>query len=76
MSRDLDEDEFDEEDDDIDETYPCPHCGHDVYVDAEWCPRCENYLSEEDAPATSFPPWVKMTAALLLTLFILGYWVI
>ena len=38
--------------DDDDTTVPCPHCGKDVYEDAERCPSCGNYLSREDAPLT------------------------
>ncbi len=38
-------------DDDEAETVPCPHCGQDVYEDAERCPNCERYLSREDAPS-------------------------
>ena len=26
------------------ETTPCPHCGEDVYENAERCPHCEHYL--------------------------------
>jgi hypothetical protein len=53
------------DDDDDDETVPCPHCGAAVYEDAERCPRCENYLSREEAPST-VPLWVKLTALVCL----------
>jgi uncharacterized paraquat-inducible protein A len=32
------------------DTVPCPHCGRDVYEDAERCPSCGQYLTREDAP--------------------------
>ena len=57
-----DDDEDDEDDDygygtddgdDDAETVPCPHCGAEVYEDAERCPRCERYLSAEDRPSPS-----------------------
>jgi uncharacterized paraquat-inducible protein A len=60
------EDEPDEEDDG-DETVPCPYCGAAVYEDAERCPRCENYLSREDAPS-QVPLWVKLTALVCLAM--------
>jgi uncharacterized paraquat-inducible protein A len=64
---DLDEREDPEpdEDDDGDETVACPYCGAAVYEDAERCPRCENYLSREDAPSR-VPLWVKLTALVCL----------
>jgi hypothetical protein len=39
------------------DTAPCPHCGRQVYDDAERCPYCENYISEEDTPPSSRKPW-------------------
>ena len=52
-------------DDEDDETVPCPYCGAAVYEDAERCPRCENYISREDAPSR-LPLWVKLTALVCL----------
>jgi hypothetical protein len=31
-------------DDDGADTTPCPHCGEEVYENAERCPHCERYL--------------------------------
>ena len=44
--------------DDTPETVPCPYCREPVYEDAQYCPRCENYLSREDAPADRKPMWI------------------
>jgi predicted nucleic acid-binding Zn ribbon protein len=71
--QDDEEDEDDDAygDDDDAETVPCPHCGADVYEDAEQCPRCEKYMSAEDRP-TSRPSTfvgVMMVLALLAALF-------
>lgn len=48
--------DWDEDSDE--ETYPCPYCGADVYEDAERCPICERYLSDENAPPQSRPWWI------------------
>lgn len=58
---DLDEDDLDEPEDgegDDDPTAPCPHCGVDVYDDAERCPSCGRYLSVADAPRLAPPAWI------------------
>jgi predicted nucleic acid-binding Zn ribbon protein len=26
------------------DTYPCPHCGKEIYDDAEQCPECGKYI--------------------------------
>jgi hypothetical protein len=51
--------------DDRDDTIPCPHCGEAVYEEAERCPRCATYLSEEDAPVRN-PWWVVVGALAVL----------
>ena len=60
--RDYDEDEDELPDgvyhDDELPTVPCPYCQADVLEEAQYCPRCENYLSKEDAPAASKPLWI------------------
>jgi hypothetical protein len=49
--------------DDFSETIECPHCGAEVYEEAERCPHCERYLSQEDAPGRK--PWWIIVGALL-----------
>jgi len=64
---DPDEDDFDDDElpdgvyhDDADEpsTLPCPYCREPVYEGAQYCPRCENYLSKEDTPGERKPTWI------------------
>jgi uncharacterized paraquat-inducible protein A len=65
----LADDEFPDEDDggeDAD-TVPCPYCGEPVYEQAERCPRCENFLTREDAPLQT-PLWIRVTVAVCLVL--------
>lgn len=57
--------DFDEEDDEA-ATVACPHCGVEVYEDAQRCPRCEQYISDEDAPAAPKPWWIIVGAAACL----------
>jgi hypothetical protein len=54
-------------------TVPCPHCFHTVYEDAEWCPGCGQYLSEEDAPRRK-PLWIVLGVLACLAV-VLG-WVV
>ncbi len=54
---DLDDPEYDDEDDD-EPTISCPFCREEVHEDAQRCPHCEHYLSEEDAPSASKPWWI------------------
>jgi predicted nucleic acid-binding Zn ribbon protein len=49
-----------------DDTVPCPHCGADVYEDAEQCPACGQYLSAEDRPAGRPARWVMVVMVLAL----------
>jgi hypothetical protein len=64
-------------DDDIDDsageddpTIDCPHCGADVYDDAEQCPSCGTYLSKEDAPAQLPPLWILIGVAVCILIVI------
>lgn len=54
------EDEDWPDDWDDEPTIPCPHCRREVLEDAERCPYCEHYLSEEDAPRKGKPWWVVL----------------
>jgi len=66
-----------EDSDAIDETptRECPKCGCDVYDDAEQCPLCGEYFTRESAAETSsFPLWVRVTALLILAVFIAVLW--
>ncbi|MGL6095987.1 MAG: hypothetical protein ACRC7O_09360 [Fimbriiglobus sp.] len=79
----FDDDEFDDDDlpegvyhDDGDEpaTVPCPYCRTAVPEDAQFCGKCENFISREDAPPDGKPAWVWVCliltlAATLLTMF-------
>jgi endogenous inhibitor of DNA gyrase (YacG/DUF329 family) len=55
---------------DQDATIPCPHCGEDVHDDAEQCPACGQFLSQEDAPAVSRPWWILVGVAICILIVI------
>ena len=59
-------DDYDEDDDH--DTIPCPHCRESIHEDAERCPYCEQYLSDEDAPAKPKPLWIVAAAVICLVL--------
>lgn len=64
--RECDDEDEDWSDDDEVDTIPCPHCGQDVHEEAQFCPRCENYLSEEDSPSPPKPWWMLIGALLAM----------
>ena len=45
---------------------PCPYCREPVPEAAQFCGRCENYISAEDAPADRKPVWVWVCLVLAL----------
>ncbi len=65
----LDEDEFPDPDDDLDQLDACPHCRSAVFDDAVRCPFCGYYLSREDRPARK--SWVIVTGAVVCLAIVL-----
>ena len=61
-------------DDDPDgpDTMDCPHCGKEIFADAEFCPHCAKYLSKEDAPWNT-STWVVIVVVLLLGVILFGW---
>jgi hypothetical protein len=66
------DDEDDLDDDQDDETIPCPHCREPVYEDAEQCPSCGKYLSREDIPWRR-PAWLIVGVVITLAIVIYGF---
>jgi predicted nucleic acid-binding Zn ribbon protein len=62
---DPDESDMDEDDEDGPALVECPYCGAEVLEDVAQCPRCGNFMSEEDAPRRR-PVWVLMVAVVLI----------
>ena len=57
-----------------DDTVPCPHCGREIYDEAERCPYCESYISEEDTAQPARKPW-WLLVGVALCLYAVYRWV-
>lgn len=55
-------DDSDTDDDDDPELVPCPYCGKRISEDAELCPKCNSFISIEDAPPQR-RPWLILVGA-------------
>lgn len=47
-------------------TVPCPHCRKEIHEDAQRCPYCEQYVTEEDTPTRGKPWWLILGVAACL----------
>lgn len=47
------------------ETTPCPHCGAEIYDDAEWCHKCGKSVAPGDA-GKGVPTWAIAAAGVLV----------
>jgi predicted nucleic acid-binding Zn ribbon protein len=54
---------------------PCPHCGTTITEDHLRCPRCENYITKEDAPPVPKSPFVMIMLVVSLVA-VLMFWVL
>ena len=52
---------------------PCPHCGQEVSEIAEWCPNCDQYISNANLAPGRRPLWIIL--GLLLTAAVLVTWI-
>lgn len=73
---DYDDDWDDDYGDDIDdaELIPCPYCHEEIPEDAQRCPHCENYISEEDRPPQAKPLWFIIGFTLCMVIVI--WWIV
>jgi hypothetical protein len=68
MNDDEDPDDDYESDEDEDPTDTCPYCKKSIYDDAEQCPHCGQYISQEDRPPNQKPWWILAGVAICLYL--------
>jgi len=61
---------FDTSPDEQDATIDCPHCGAQIYDNAEQCPKCGTYLANEDAPVKLPPLWILLGVAICILIVI------
>ena len=62
---DWDDDDLDDdypEDDDSSELVACPHCGEEIYEEAEQCPHCGEYVIHDTRVLASKPLWYVLLA--------------
>jgi len=67
------------EDADIDddasaETLNCPGCGKLIYEQAERCPHCGHYVTEETAPRRRRVKWFVVAVVICLIIVLLWQW--
>lgn len=64
---DLPEGVYHDDEDDGEPTVKCPYCGNEIVETAQYCPRCENDISKEDAPRESKSGfWIAMMVLAML----------
>lgn len=49
----------------------CPHCGEEIYADAEQCPACGQWLTRAELARSTQPPWLAVVAVLLAVALVL-----
>ena len=52
------------------DTIACPYCRAEISEDASRCPKCGEYVSQEDAPAGKRPVWVWVGLVVLLLIIL------
>ncbi len=66
-----------EEDADDGTVVPCPHCGAEIFDDAEQCPVCGSWITADRRASTGKPSWfvvVGVIAAFLAILTWIACW--
>ena len=68
-----DDDDYGDEDEE-EPTILCPNCGAEIWEEAERCPECGEYFSDDARidRRTLMPRWITLTAVLCLLLLGLG----
>jgi hypothetical protein len=67
-----DESDMDEDDEEGPDVVECPYCRAEILEDAERCPRCGNFISEEDAPRRK-PAWLVLSAVVLVVAIVVTW---
>jgi RNA polymerase subunit RPABC4/transcription elongation factor Spt4 len=62
---------YEEYEDSDDCTVACPHCGKDIYDDADQCPYCSMNISAADFKKP-WPAWVMILIVLTIIGFVLA----
>jgi ribosomal protein L37E len=64
-------------DDDFDDetTIPCPHCGEDVFDNAEQCPACGMWFTADRRPLTGRSSWF-VVLGVVVALLAIATWIV
>lgn len=63
---------MDDDDEDGPALVECPYCGSEVPEDVARCPRCGNFISQEDAPRRK-PAWILASAVVLIVAIVIAW---
>jgi endogenous inhibitor of DNA gyrase (YacG/DUF329 family) len=66
-----DESDQDADDDPDAMTVPCPHCGADVFDEADVCPRCGNFIVHGEASSKRPSVWLLVGVIVCLAAVLL-----
>jgi hypothetical protein len=69
----LDDEDLEEEDADGETVIRCPHCGEEVYDDAEQCLACGSWITGEERAWTGRPSWFVVLGVIVALLTILTW---
>ena len=77
---DADDDSFDQDPDaadlaDAPATVKCLHCGRSIHEDADLCPYCRHWQTDDPGPARK-PLWFVLTVILLVGVMTGALWVV
>jgi hypothetical protein len=62
------------EEDDEAEVVQCRYCRREIYEDAEQCPHCGKYQSQEDSAGPVRPWWIWVGA--IVCLYVVYRWIV
>ena len=67
-------DDWDDDDDGEESTVACHFCRREIHEDAECCPYCGNFVTDEDSDATPDrkPLWIIVGS--LLVMYVVYRW--
>jgi hypothetical protein len=74
---DWDDEPWDEDDSEEEGEEPlisCPYCHGEIHEDAQECPLCGSYISQEDAPPARKPWW--LVVGVVVCLYAIYRWIV